>query len=324
MKRVVALDPSKYLRHQIHQDGRVWAETNCYCDVIIELLHGFGHEPMACLAFTLAADFEGDQWTFFKFPDGDLLELYGFDIQELAVWRPLADHIEEMISGGRPVLVELDSFFLPDTVGSSYRQTHVKSTIAANEIDIERRHLGYFHNQGYYELNGPDFADVMQLEGLVHERMLPPYFEFVKIHPELAPKSSAMLLERSLVTLRRHLARVPADNPFVRFRKRFGADLEWLLQADLNTFHAYSFATLRQYGACFELSETYLRWLADQGIDGVAEVAASFQQISQGAKAFQFNLARAMARRRPLDLSPLELMAAQWDTGISRLRSCFG
>ena len=324
MKRIAPLDPSTYARHAIHSDGRTWAETNCYSDVLIELLHGLGHEPTAGLAFTLAIDFEGDQWTFFKFSHADLLDLYGFDIQELAVWRPLGDHIAEMIAGGRPVLVELDSYFLPDTVGSAYRQAHTKSTVAVNEIDLANRHLGYFHNQGYYSLQDQDLVDILQLDGLVHERMLPPYFEYVKIHPELAAQSRAALVERSLASLRRHLALAPRDNPFLRFQRRFQQDLDWLIGADISTFHAYSFATLRQFGACYELAETYLRWLGGEGVAGAGAAADPFQRLSQAAKTYQFNLARSMARRRPLDLGPLADMAAHWDAGMAALRSQFG
>jgi hypothetical protein len=46
-------------------------------DVWIELLHAMDLEPHAMLAFTLAVDFEGDQWTFFKPTPGDLWALYG-------------------------------------------------------------------------------------------------------------------------------------------------------------------------------------------------------------------------------------------------------
>lgn len=324
MNRIAALDPSTYQRHLIHGENRVWAETNCYSDVVIELLHGLGHEPVAALGFTFAIDFEGDQWTFFKFPDVDLLELYGLDIQELAVWRPLVDHITEQVAVGRPVLVELDSYFLPDTAGSAYRLAHVKSTVAVNEIDTEQRHLGYFHNQGYYALNGADFSDVFQLEGLVHERMLPPYIEYVKTRPDFDAPTPQQLLKVSLSLLKKHLARVPRDNPFVQFKARFARDLEWLMKADMERFHAYSFATLRQYGACFELSETYLRWLGEQGIKELEEALTAFQKISQTAKMFQFQLARAMARKKPLDLSPLDEMAAQWELGISLLRHQLG
>ena len=49
-----------------------WVEKNCYVDVWIELLHALGLEPLAMLAFTVAVDFEGDQWTFFKPSHDDL------------------------------------------------------------------------------------------------------------------------------------------------------------------------------------------------------------------------------------------------------------
>ena len=143
--QLLKLDPATYQRHLLHTQERNWAETNCYVDVWIELLHAWGFEPLAALPFTVAIDFEGDQWTFFKFPHADLLELFGLDVQELAVWRPLASHIDEQLTLGRPVLVELDSFYLPDTAGASYRLDHVKSTVAAVEIDIigQRLHAGH-------------------------------------------------------------------------------------------------------------------------------------------------------------------------------------
>ena len=69
-------------------------------DLWIELLHALGLDPVAALPFTLAIDFEGDQWTFFKFPLADLYDLYGLDVQELAIWRPLVDHVEEQVDAG--------------------------------------------------------------------------------------------------------------------------------------------------------------------------------------------------------------------------------
>ena len=43
----------------------------------------------AALAFTIGLDFEGDQYTFYKFPLPDLQDLYGIEVQELNIWRPL-------------------------------------------------------------------------------------------------------------------------------------------------------------------------------------------------------------------------------------------
>ena len=141
MRQILALDASRYPRHRIHGEDRNWAETNCYVDVWVELLHAWGFEPIAALPFTFAIDFEGDQWTFFKFRLGDLLDLYGLDVQELAISGPLVNHIEEQVERGRPVLVELDSFFLPDTAGTAYKREHVKSTVAVNAIDIAHEQL---------------------------------------------------------------------------------------------------------------------------------------------------------------------------------------
>ena len=320
-RQIAALDPGTFPRHRIHTGERDWAETNCYTDVMVEMLHGLGHEPLAMLAYTLAIDFEGDQWTFFKPPLCDLDALYGMDVQELAIWRELPLQIEEQVTLGRPVLVELDSYYLPDTAGTTYRSVHQKSGVAVNAIDVARGYLGYFHNQGYYALEADDYRDVFQVAGPVHERMLPPYVEYVKWRPGFVAPRGPALVEASLELLRKHVARLPRSNPFPRFKERFAQDLEWLLRADIGQFHKYSFATLRQYGACFELGETYLRWLGEQGVDGFDESARSLEAISQTAKAFQFQLARSMARRKPLDLSPLDAMGADWDRGVAHLRS---
>lgn len=321
--RIAALDPAMYRPHAIHGADRIWSETNCYTDLLIELAHGFGFEPTAVLPFTLAIDFEGDQWTFFKPPAADLDALYGMDIQELSIWRPLAEHLVEQVEAGRPVLVELDSWFLPDTAGTAYRATHTKTTVGVNEIDVKRGRLGYFHNAGYYALEGEDFRDILQLDGPAHERVLPPYVEYVKWRPGFAAPRGADLVDASLALLRRHLAHVPRANPFPRFRERFERDLEWLLASDIARFHVYSFANLRQYGACFELGETYLRWLGANGVHGLEAPAAALRGIAETAKAFQFQLARALARRKPLDLAPLDAMAAQWDAGLGALRERF-
>jgi len=319
-RQVAAIDPATFPRHRLHTAERDWAETNCYTDVMVELLHALGHEPMAMLAYTLTIDFEGDQWTFFKPPLADLDRLYGMDVQELAIWRSIPAQLEEQVALGRPVLIELDSFYLPDTAGTTYRRVHQKSGVAVNAIGVERGYLGYFHNQGYYALEGDDYREMFQLDGPVHERILPPYVEYVKWRPGFVAPRGAALVQASVDLLAAHVARLPRANPFPRFKERFADDLEWLLKADIEQFHKYSFATLRQYGACFELGETYLRWLGEQGVEGLVGPADALERLSQTAKAFQFQLARSMARRKPLDLSPLDAMAADWDRAASELR----
>jgi len=320
MKRIVTLDPLTYQRHLIHGEGRTWAETNCYSDLWIELLHALGYEPIAALPYTLAIDFEGDQWTFFKFPLVDMLDLYGLDVQELAIWRPLVVHIEEQVGRGRPVLAELDSYYLPDTVGTAYKTGHVKTTVAVNEIDISAQHLGYFHNQGYFHLDGDDFIDIFRLRAAPDPTTLPPYVEFVKLNPDAALHGKE-LLGHSLNILRKQLDLIPEQNPFYSFKARLESDMSWLMTEPLETFHQYSFATLRQFGACYELSATYLNWLSQQGESDLEETTRAFSALSDNAKAMQFQLARAMNRRKPLDLSGLDTMADTWQLGTSLLKA---
>ena len=313
--RVAPLDPATYARHAIHGTERTWTQTNCYTDLVIELVHGLGNDPCAMLPFTLAIDFEGDQWTFFKPSHHDLSMLYGLDVQELAMWKDPIEHVCEQVGAGRPVLIELDSFWLPDTSGTAYRTAHQKTTVGVNEIDVERGYMAYFHNQGFYAVEGEDFQKLFELPGL------PPYVEFVKPVPNFIRRTQNELLDCSLALLKAHLARAPRENPFVRFKARLVEDLESLLASDMDHFHKYSFATLRQYGACFELAETYLEWLAVKSITGLEMPRSAFATISQTAKAFQFQLARSMTRKKTLDLAPLDTMAAQWDVGMTLLQS---
>ncbi len=140
MKAVLAdLTAASHVRHALHDASVAWPETNCHTDLLIEVLHALGREPEAGLGMTLAQDFEGDQFTFFKIPNGDLDSLFGLDLQELSIYRPLVDHIEEQVARGRLVMVEVDAHFLPDTRGVTYRTDHSKTTIAVNRFDRRRR-----------------------------------------------------------------------------------------------------------------------------------------------------------------------------------------
>lgn len=319
MNAIIKLDPANYERSCLHAKDRIWAETNCYADILIELIHSLGFDPRAALAFSLAIDFEVDQWTFFKYPHEDLYTMYGMDVVELNPWVSLTQHIEEQVDAGRPILVEVDSFFLPDTLGTAYQAVHTKSTIAVNEIDVAAESMGYFHGQAYYELKGQEFRDIFQLDGLVHDRMLPPYIEAVKLTRSSSDVRDDELTLQSLASMRVQLGKLPAHNPFDQFRARFEKDLVWLTEEPMETFHGYSFATLRQYGACFELAANYLDWLAARGENGLDKTARLYAEISEIAKTVQFKLARTLARKKPLDLSPIEEMSTRWQAATREL-----
>ncbi len=114
------LEPSTYARHALHGEANQWVEKNCYIDVWIEALHAAGLEPLALMPFTIASDFDGDQWTFYKPPHTEIQELYGVSVQELNVYKPILEHSLYHAARGRLVFTEADAYFMPDTQGTDY------------------------------------------------------------------------------------------------------------------------------------------------------------------------------------------------------------
>ena len=306
------LDPTTYRPHLLHGADRDYAETNCYTDILIEFVHAIGSEPLAMLGCVLAVDFEGDQWTFFKPRPEDVESLYGIDIHEMQPYRPLPEQIAEQIAAGRTLVVELDSFHLPDTAATSYRQAHVKSSVIAEAIDPERELLRYFHGDGYFELSGEDYRRVLRTEGDFAADVLPPYTELLRMDagPRLAGED---LRARSLELLRAEVDRRPADNPFGRFAAQLAAELPNLLAGDAQRYHDYAFATVRMVGSAFEVGATHVEWV----LGDVGEAAATaMREIVAGCKALSFKL----ARRREFDPAPaIECLAAAWERAFAEL-----
>lgn len=322
---ILPIDPATYVPHALHREERSWPETNCYVDLWIELLHGLGLDPVAAAAFTLALDFEGDQWTFFKFPLADLYALYGIDVQELNVWSALEQHVLAQLRLGRPVIVEVDACFLPDTAGTAYGAAHTKTSVAVQAIDVGARQLGYFHNAGYHVLEGDDFDGIFRLGGSAScAAALPPYAELAKLD-RLARRPAADLARIALELTRAHLARRPAINPVAKYRPRFRDDIAWLAGNQMAAFHQYAFATLRQCGACSELAATFVRWLGAHGESGLDAAAADLETIATTAKALQFRTARIVSTKKAANLEPmLDTMEASWDSAMARLVSRYG
>ena len=321
----LGLDPASYRPHPLHQPDteRVWPESNCYTDLWIEILNGVGVDSVPALAFTLATDFEGDQWTFFKFPLVDVLDLFGVDTQELSMWKAPATHALEQARRGRITLMEVDAHYLPDVAGTSYRREHTKTTIGIETIDLEARQLRYFHNAGYFQLEGDDFDGVFRVHNpwTPHNACLLPYTEFAKVD-RVVRSSTSTLTERAMAQTRRWLARAPQENPFARWKPRFTADLTWLRGEPLEAFHLYAFATIRQFGSAFEMASVFVSWLDAQRRDGLADAATDLMAIATGAKALQFKLARAVNARRVFDPGPsLDELASSWERAMTLLRA---
>jgi hypothetical protein len=297
--------PETFRPHALHDAERMWPETNCYVDLWIEVLNAFGSAPEAMLGFSLTQDFEGDQFTFFKVPLEDLESLYGIRCTELAIFDKVESHVATQIARGRLCLVEMDSFYMPDTRGVAYGQEHGKTTVAINRLDLQAKRLDYFHNAGFFRLEGADFDGLFHLNDGPDDLPFLPYTEFAKF-PEKRPDETHLRREAKRLAAV-HFARRPAENPVAAFAKVFPG-----------FFHKYAFNTLRQLGANFELAGSHLDWLAPDG--SLNEAAEAARKISETAKSVQFQLARAVTRRKfdPL-ATALDPAIEAWDSLMAQL-----
>lgn len=302
MSRLLGLDPATYTPHPLHDADRAYSETNCYTDVVIELLHACGHEPTAALGGAVTVDFELDQWTFFKPAAEDLRLLYGVEVHEMQPYLGLAEQIARRLGVGQTLMPEVDAIWLPDT--TTYRQEHVKTSIVAEAIDPEARVLRYFHNAGFFELSGDDY------DGVFGALTLPTYVDLIRFDagaPAADPRATALAL------FEQHLARRPQDNPFDRFAAQLRDDLVWLAEAPIETYHAYAFANARMAGASFELLAAHVRWLF--GADG-EPAAAALDEVVGASKVLLFRL----ARRRAFDVAGAVVpMRDGWATAMDSL-----
>ena len=317
------IDPATYQSHALHGSNGIWIETNCYADFWIESLHAFGFDPVAGLAFTLSSDFDGEQWTMFKPPAEDLRLLYGLRMNELNAWKPLDVHVSEHLALGHMMTIDVDAWFLPDTVGTTYRNDHQKTTIAVQMLDAANCRLGYFHNAGYYEIDGDDYDGVLSLGQYARADLLPPYVETVRFDRSHSLEPEALRVV-AVDLARLHVGLAPLTNPLARMRKQVLADIAWLATVDLAAFHRYAFGSFRQCGANAELSAAFVSWLHERDGGGLEQAAESFLAIATGCKALEFALARVV-RGRTTDIEgPFSAMEDAWESAMTILNRRYG
>ncbi|TCU36135.1 succinylarginine dihydrolase [Rhizobium azibense] len=310
-----AIRPDGYRQHALHSSERMWPETNCYIDLWIEVLHTLRLPPEAMLGFTLTQDFEGDQFTFFKVPLEDLEALYGIRVTELAIFDRVEHHVETQIRRGRLCLVEMDSFYMPDTQGTAYHCEHGKTTVAINRLDVAAKRVEYFHNAGYFQLEGEDFDGLFQMHLSESNSPFLPYTEFAKFPETFAGENYIGDVAHRLFKV--HFSRRPAENPIRAFAKQFPQQVEAVAERPFGFFHKYAFNTLRQFGANFELAADHLAWLSEGRF---AQAEENARRISEVAKSVQFQLARAVTRRKfePLKAA-LDPAADAWDAMMTSI-----
>ncbi len=316
---LLPIDVDTYEPHELHAGERDWTETNCYIDLWIELLSALGLDPHPANACALSAGFQGDQWMFIKYEPEDMRDLYGIDVGEMNIWRSVIDHVVEQLKFGRFLTVEVDSFYLPDTAGVAYQIAHTKTTIVPNVVDVDNRYLEYFHNAGYFALDGDDFDRIFNLID-PDPRVLLPYIELVDMsRMQVRPD----LVEVAVKVAHRHLSLAPADNPIDALAARIDSDLPTLADEGLENFHLYAFGMLRQCGVTAELAADFCSWLASNGVHGeetLTEAAGHYLDVSHGMKSLQMQLARA-ARGRKVDLAQsLSAVEQSWGSATSLMR----
>jgi hypothetical protein len=284
--------------------GCDWPVTNCYIDAWMLVLAAWKLDPLAGLGVTVTQDYEGDQFTFFKYPHEDLEQLYGVMVGELSIWHSLEEQMAVQVRLGRLVLVEVDGYYLPDTRATSYRSQHTKTTIAVDAMDIGAGRLSYLHNAGRYELAGEDYVGVFhRLPGQnAGDDVLPPYVEFVR--RRWPPLRDAALTEAAVALLRRHLRRRPDGNPIRAYRADFASQMDWLMTHP-DRFHDYAFGVFRQLGANFQLLSAHINWLVHRGLNHLVSPSQAAAVISANAKTMQFKVARIASRRRFDPCDPL-------------------
>ncbi len=290
------------------------------------MLHALRPRPAGDRSrFTLAIDFEGDQWTFFKPPHGELaraLRHRRAGAERLAAAAPSTRGAH--LARGKLIITEADAYWLPDTAGTDYRTQHTKTTIVIHDIDLEGERVGYFHNAGYFELEGDDFRGLFGLDAPAEPARLPLYCEFVRLE-SLRLLTAEALREVALDCTRAHVRRRPRENPVARFATSFPETVAGLGPDALPTYHRYAFSSVRQLGAAAELGAHHLRWLQPAVSAPLEGAVAALDSVSLAAKSLILKGARAVSTGKRSDFAPLlSSMSAGWRTALDATGAALG
>jgi len=307
----------------LHGGNPVWAHANRHVDLWVELLHGWELDPIAALPFTVAQDFEGDQFTLSSFPASDLERLYGITVHELLVYGDLESHVEAQTCRGNVVLLDVDSYHLPQP--GTYRRQHGLSSIAVDVLVPQAAAVGYYHVDGYHTASGADYASIFRCRGGMREpdATAQPRAELVR--RRFPPQDGTGIQRVSLDLLREHLAHRPQQNPIATFRRAFPAHLEQLMAHGEPNFQSYAAGVLRQLGANFELLGRYLRWLVGLGQPLPAALAEACYTVASEAMVMQFRLMRAVISHKPDPCHDcLEQLELSYQASVPALAAHFG
>jgi hypothetical protein len=335
--------PADHVAHALHGADSHWPARHRPVDLWIEVLAALGLDPHALWPCTVALDFEGDQWTSLQPPRDELRALYGIDVQELAVWRPLAEHVIEHLGAGRLLALEVDAFWLPDAASTDHRRNHAKTTLVLTEVDLDARRIAGLHGGGRVEARGDDVTHLLGLEEdtsdleaiadwrgsrvaeigaaavALDEGRLAPHAEFMRLDRRVE-RSTGELRMLALHHLETHLAFRPGTNPVRRFAARLAEDLPLLRDYGPGYAAQWAAATVHPLGAAFELASRGLAWQDAAAGSPLHAAAHAFDRIARDAKTLDQKLARAVSSAKsPALASLLDGMAQAWDDGMGAL-----
>ena len=225
----------------------------------------------------------------------------------------------EHLGAGKLISTEADAFWLPDTAGTDYRSNTPRRRSSSNDRCRGQR-LGYFHNAGYYALEGEDFRRLFRLGAAPDPDFMPLFAELVR-RDRIRYLDAPALRSASRELLRKHIDWRPKTNAIPKFRERLEHDLPHLTQVGMEAYHAWVFGTVRQLGAAAELSALYLRWLEDDPDSRAVHAANAFLTISTVCKSLVLKIARAVNARRTLDATAsFEELSSAWELASTGLR----
>ena len=266
--------------------------------------------------------FDGDQWTFkqaaARGPQRALWRLKRF---ELNVWKPILEHALFHTAQGRLVFTEADAFWLPDTQGTDYRAQHTKTTIVLETIDVEAKKLGYFHNAGYFQLEGEDFVKTFRLDAAPDPTFMPLFAELVEVD-RVVHLPEAELASRSRERqLRAWLARRPLTNPIPRFGRHLAEELDLSRARRTSASIMRSPSRRRTSNAVRATSspQSICAGWSDRA-QGLRARGRVVRKISNSAKALILKRGARGELRKPVDFGPIfEGMANDQDNAMSAL-----
>ena len=186
---------------------------------------------------------------------------------------PAPEQIAEQIAAGRTIIVELDSWYLPDTAATSYRTAHVK-IVGRRRGDRPRRRAAALLPQ-----RRPARAERRGLP-----RRLPPRARVLGRRPAAVHRDRRFdaggalhgdeLRDAARELCAHHLALRPGRTRSRASPRSSSATCPALLEGDAQVYHAYAFATVRMVGAGFEVAARACRLAARRhgrrGVGGAA------------------------------------------------------